>query len=68
MPPMEKLDAELLLELLDLAAHRRLGEEKLLPGLGEGKVPRRGLESLQEIQARDAVPGGHSHSFCSCVG
>ena len=49
MAPMEELDAELVFELLHLAAHRRLREEQFLTGLGEGQVARRGLESHEEI-------------------
>jgi hypothetical protein len=46
---LEQLHAELLLELLDLAAHRRLREEELLARLGERQVPRRRLEPHEQV-------------------
>ena len=49
---LEKGHAELLLELLDLAAHRRLGEVELLARLGERQVARRRLEADQQVQRR----------------
>jgi hypothetical protein len=49
---LEQLHPELLLQLLDLAAHRRLGEEQFLARLGEGQVARGGLESDQQVQRR----------------
>jgi hypothetical protein len=49
---LEQRHAELVLELLDLAAHRRLGEVELLARLGERQVARRGLEAHQQVERR----------------
>jgi hypothetical protein len=49
---LEERHPELVLELLDLAAHRRLGEIELLARLGEGQVARRRLEADQQVQGR----------------
>jgi hypothetical protein len=64
---LEKPHAELRLERLHLPADRRLGEEELFPRLGEGQVPRGGLEALQEVE-RWQVAGGHVDSRSSCIG
>ena len=68
MPPFEQGNAELLLERLNLPRQRRLGEEQLLRCACEGKVPRRGLESPDEIErrhsARRAVWDWHSNFAC----
>ena len=53
---IEQLDAELGLERLDLVADRALGDEQLLGRAGEALVPRRGLEGLQGVQRRKALP------------
>ena len=50
MPPLEQRHAELVLELLDLAAHRRLREVELLARLGEGEVARGRFEPDQEVE------------------
>jgi hypothetical protein len=52
VPPLEERHAELVLELLDLAADRRLREVELLAGLGERQVARRRLEADQQVQRR----------------
>ena len=58
VPPLEERHPELVLEVLDLPAHRRLGEEKFLPRLGEGEVPGGRLEALEQIEAGNR---GSSH-------
>src|SRR3954468_7119224 len=50
MAAHEERNAQLVLELLDLPADRRLGQEQLLPCLGEGQMARRGLEADQQIE------------------
>ena len=59
MAPLEELHAELVLQLLDLPAHRRLGQEELLARLGEGQVARRRLEPHEQIQCRQCIPISH---------
>src|SRR5215831_12766417 len=64
---VEELRPELLLERLHLPADRRLGEEELLARLGEGQMPRGGLEPLEEVERRQ-VAGRHLHSSAACMG
>ncbi|MNC94863.1 hypothetical protein D3C83_118350 [compost metagenome] len=52
MPALEERHAELLLQVLDLPAHRRLREVELLARPGEGQVPRRRLEPHQQVERR----------------
>ena len=52
MASLEKRHAELVLELLDLPAHRRLGEVELVARLGERQVARRGLEADEQVERR----------------
>ena len=59
MAPMKQRHAELVLELLDLPAHRRLREEKFLSGLGERQMARRGLETGEQIEAWHHIPISH---------
>src|SRR6267378_6461844 len=59
MAPMEERHAELLFELLDRPADRRLREEKFLTRLGEGQVPCRRLEAGEQAQARHHIPISH---------
>jgi hypothetical protein len=49
---LEQRRAELVLELLDLAADRRLGQEQLLARLGERQMARRRLEADQQVEGR----------------
>ena len=58
---LEQHHAELVLELLDLAADRRLREVELLARLGERQVARRRLEADQQVEA------AASHSYFSCM-
>jgi len=66
MAPLEQRDAERVLERLDLARQRRLGEEKLVGGKREGKPPPRGLETAQEIERRQP-PQRFMHALHACV-
>jgi hypothetical protein len=63
MVPAKQRDAELLLERLDLAADRRLGDEQLARRLGEAQVAGRRLESLEQIERGEVAP---IHSIFSC--
>jgi len=60
MAAVKQGDAELVFQLLDLPAHRGLGEEQLLARLGERQVPGGGLEALQQVQARYHIPISHA--------
>ena len=51
---VEQLEAELLLQRLDLVADRALRDEQLLGGAREALVPRGGLEGLQCVERRQA--------------
>jgi hypothetical protein len=46
----------MLLEQLDLAAHRRLGERQLLTGAGEVEMPPGGLQDHETVGGRQAAP------------
>src|SRR5712692_10107523 len=54
VPALEERRAELILELFDLAAHRRLREIELLARLGERQVARRRLEAYEQVERRKA--------------
>src|SRR3954471_5859473 len=60
VPSLEERHAELVLELLHLPAHRRLSEEKLLGGLGEGQMARRRLEAAQQVEGRHCITFTHA--------
>jgi hypothetical protein len=48
----KKPNTQLRLELLNLSAYRRLAEKKLRARLGKREMPRRRLESLQQVEGR----------------
>ena len=56
MAALEQRHAELLFERLDLARQRRLREVELLGRAGEGQMPRRGLETLEQVERGQARP------------
>ena len=58
MAALEQGDAELLLELLDLAADRGLREMQLFPGAGEGEQPCGRLEAAQQIERGQSLQPG----------
>src|SRR6202011_5895624 len=62
--PLEQTHAEMVLERLDLAAHPRLGDEKLLRRLGEAERPGGRLEPLEERERRQVVALWHSYGSC----
>ena len=53
--PLEQLHLEVLLELLNLPADGRLGQEQLGGRLREGQVAGRGLERQQRVERRHVV-------------
>src|SRR5262249_624635 len=57
---LEKRQTELVLELLDLAADRRLGEIELLARLGERQVARRRFEADQQVESRHCITFCHA--------
>src|SRR3954467_4433118 len=59
MPAMKQRHAQLVFELLDLAAHRRLREKELVAGLGEREMARRRLEAGEEVEAGYHIPISH---------
>src|SRR5690242_2397692 len=59
--PLEQPDAEMVLERLDLPAHRRLGDEKLLRRLREAERPGSRLEALEEREGRQVIALWHSY-------
>src|SRR5712691_282234 len=58
VPALEERRAELILELLDLPAYRRLREIELLACLGERQVARCRLEADQQVERRKARQRG----------
>ena len=62
---LEELHAEVVLEALDLVAHRRLRDRELVRRLLEREVARRGLEYPQRIQGRQAI---NHDEFFLCEG
>ncbi len=61
----EQRHAELLLQGLDLAADRGLGDEQLGGRLGEAQVTGGSLEAFQQVERRQ-IPGALKHSIYSC--
>src|SRR5262249_53481611 len=58
---VEQLDAEFLLQRLDLMAHGALGDEQLLGGARETLVAGRGFEGLERVERRQSA--WHSSDF-----
>jgi hypothetical protein len=50
VPPLEQRDAQVLLQRPDLPADGGLGDEEFLGRSGEGEIPRRRLEALDQVQ------------------
>jgi hypothetical protein len=65
MPALEQSGAQVLLQAPDLPADGRLGDEKLLGGLGEGQVAGCSLETLDEVE-RGEVEALVWHYVSSC--
>ena len=63
--PLEELDAELLLELLDLAADRRLREEEFRGCRSKRQQAGGGLESAQQVERESA--GRAAYAFPSLM-